>query len=246
MSPRREHRIKDAAAFPASEGSFVIRTKRDLEEAVDRYGLLPFLDNTLPGSGWSVEELCDPAKWFTDGDGPWEWKGPVIETTGAAYGKFFRSKAGFVSIEWFPDLWNTRNGGVAFDEHYEAGKASRACKVVHDLIVENGPLTTTELRKLGGFGPAKKGKRPGLETAITQLSMACYLVVDGYEYKIGRDGEPYGWPVARHALPEQHFPYDPADVIGSRTPERSRELILAHLTEVLPDVPSDSLARIIL
>ena len=79
----------------ASSFSFTIRTKRDLAEAVRRFGFLPLFRNSLPG--FSVEEHAAPETWFSDEPGVWEWKGPVIRETGCAYGKFFEHKAAFFS-----------------------------------------------------------------------------------------------------------------------------------------------------
>ncbi|MCD7829719.1 MAG: hypothetical protein LUG58_04705, partial [Clostridiales bacterium] len=70
---------------------FIIRTKGDLTEAVQRIGILPLFQNSLPG--FSAEEHAAPTAWFSDEPGVWEWKGPVIREAGCAYGKFFEKKA---------------------------------------------------------------------------------------------------------------------------------------------------------
>ncbi len=224
---------------------FAIDSEKSMEEAVERFGLLPFLESAFPGYGYSIEEMASPDVWFTGVEGPWEWKNPVIEATGAAYGKFFSGRAGFVSAEWFGDLANVRNGGRSFDERYAEGQASIACRRIFDLLREEGPLTTTEIRLRLDIGRRGRGARSGLEAALTWLSMRCYVVVCGYEYKIRRDGRPYGWPVARHALAEDHFGSDPRDVARNRSGDASRESLMAHLASVLPDVPEGKLAKAI-
>lgn len=55
---------------------------KDLAEAIEAYGFLPYFCNSLPG--FSIEEHVDPKAWFTDDAGVWKWKGPVIRETGAA------------------------------------------------------------------------------------------------------------------------------------------------------------------
>lgn len=86
----------------------MIYSRRILEETIERIGLLPFFSNNIPG--FSVEEMTEPGLLFggNDFDGAWEWKGPVIRSINAAYGKFFRRKAGFVSAEVLPDFLNYR------------------------------------------------------------------------------------------------------------------------------------------
>lgn len=64
---------------------FVIRKKENLIAAVNEFGFLPFFKNSIPG--FSIEEHIEPQIWFTDEEGPWEWKGPVIRELGCAYGK---------------------------------------------------------------------------------------------------------------------------------------------------------------
>ena len=67
-----------------------IRTIDDLENAVMELGILPFFMNSI--RGFSIDEHVDPGIWFTGNDGPWEWKGPVINDLKCAYGKFLRRR----------------------------------------------------------------------------------------------------------------------------------------------------------
>ena len=102
--------------------AFTIQTQKDLIEAVQSFGFIPLFRNSLPG--FSVEEHVLPRVWFSGESGVWEWKGPVIQKTRCAYGKFFEKKAAFVSAEWFPDLANYRRDGYDFDARYDDGLAS--------------------------------------------------------------------------------------------------------------------------
>ena len=66
---------------------FIIRSKQDLIDAVQRYGFVPLFAGAIPG--FSVEEHAVPAVWYKKGsdDWPvWEWKGPVIRGGGFAEG----------------------------------------------------------------------------------------------------------------------------------------------------------------
>lgn len=73
----------------------MIYNAEDLLKKVDEYGFLPFFKNAI--RGFSIEEMCQPELWFTDQDGPWEWKGPVAKSGQCIYGKFFKCKAMFAS-----------------------------------------------------------------------------------------------------------------------------------------------------
>ena len=81
-----------------------------LREAVLQLGFLPFFKNEIPG--FSIAEHTPPRLWFSETEaGPWEWKGPVARTGECVYGKFFRGRAGFISMEFFPIFANYRRGG---------------------------------------------------------------------------------------------------------------------------------------
>ena len=56
----------------------IIRSKDDLMDVIHEIGILPFFANSV--EGWSIEEHIDPALWFTDQEGPWEWKGHTVVT----------------------------------------------------------------------------------------------------------------------------------------------------------------------
>lgn len=111
----------------------MIYNAEDLLNKIEEYGFLPFFKNGIPG--YSVEEMCPPELWFTDKEGPWEWKGPVAKSGRCIYGKFFNGKAGFVSKEWIPDFVNYRRDGYDFDARYEDGLAFYKDKDLFDTII---------------------------------------------------------------------------------------------------------------
>ena len=92
---------------------FTIWSEADLIKAINKYGFLPFFRNSI--EGFSIEEHIAPEHWYYSDSGQWdawEWKGPVIQKTGCAYGKFFEHKAVYISKVWFPDFANYRRDGM--------------------------------------------------------------------------------------------------------------------------------------
>ena len=84
-----------------------IRNCPDLMDAIQRIGLVPLLDSGI--RGFSADELVAPECRYvmTDKgwDWPlWDWKGPIVTEGHFAYGKVFNGKAGFITMEWWPDL----------------------------------------------------------------------------------------------------------------------------------------------
>lgn len=215
---------------------FIIRTKDDLITAVQQMGILPLFQNSLPG--FSVEEHVTPAAWFSDEPGVWEWKGPVIQEAGCAYGKFFEKKAAFISAEWFPDFANYRRDGYDFDARFDDGLASYKDKQLYDLLDAHAPVLSKTLKREGNY---RKGGTTGFDTSMNRLQAQGYVVISNFVYMKDRYGKEYGWGVAEYSTPEKFFGEAFTDTVYQRQPEESFQRILEHLHTILPDVSDKSL-----
>ncbi len=218
-----------------------IRSAEELQALVQQLGFLPFFKHEIPG--FSVEECCPKELWFAeDVDGPWEWKGPVARSGQCVYGKFFRGKAGFISMEWFPDFANYRRDGYDFDARFEDELASYKDKGIYDTVEAHGRLLSKQLKELCNY---RKGGNKGFDTVITRLQMQTYITVADFVYMKDRYGQPYGWGVAEYTTPEHLFGYDAVTAAYHRDPEESRERVLAHLIRLLPEATEHQIARLI-
>lgn len=218
-----------------------LRGAEDMIRLVQEIGFLPFFANDI--NGFSIEEHCPPELWFSDGaDGPWEWKGPVARSGKCVYGKFFNGKAGFVSMEWFPDFANYRRDGYDFDARYDDGLASHKDKNVYDTIEANGALLSKELKDICNY---RKGGNKGFETVITRLQMQTYVNIADFVYMQDKYGRTYGWGVAKYSTPEEMFGYEAVTFAYKRNPQESKELLSGHLSRILPDVPERQILRLI-
>ena len=233
--------------------NFVLETRNDLIEAIDYFGFLPFFANEI--DGFSVEEMTPSRLWFTDEEGPWEWKGPVISEGNCVYGKFFRKKAGFVSDRWFPDFANVRRDGYDFDARYEDGLAGEKENYLYNLIASRHSILSRDAKILGGYvkpgkvgntGETEKWKpRTGFDATVTKLQMLCYIITSDFEYERSKSGEPYGWGISRYALPEYYLGEPFIAQVYAGRPEQSAERILSHLSAVLPQADSAALNRLL-
>lgn len=230
----------------------IISTIQDLEKTARYYGLLPFFSNNIPG--FSIEEMAAPGKLFGgfdgNGDGCWEWKGPVIQEQTTAYGKFFRRKAGFVSLELFPDFINYRRNAYPISQ--DSIEAS-----LLNLITTNESATSAELRSMV-FGKPNSNrkandlvdtakyvqpKRQALEAPLQKLQMSGRLLIADFEYKHTRQGERYGWGVALYTTPELWFGKGIAKV--ERTPEESFNRLVDYLSGRLPEVDKSQIVKLL-
>ncbi len=191
----------------------LIRRPEDIIRLTQKWGFLPFFKNEIPG--FSIEEHTPEDLWFSrEQDGPWEWKGPVIESLSVAYGKFFRRKAGFVSLDLLGDFLRLRR------RLYPVKEGSREAHLL-EVLSAHESLLSREWKSLSGFSfsadrhfasPLERMAAPSVnqssrlkaafEQAVAGLEMGVHVVTATFEYKMDGKGQPYGWGVARYCKPE--------------------------------------------
>lgn len=237
--------------------SIIIEKQSQLESIIKQLGFMPFFKNTI--EGFSIEEMTPPELLFGDDmeNGPWQWKGPIISNWQSAYGKFFRGKAGYVSLEWLPDFMNWRRMVYPID------KESEDSRRILDVLVENESMLSKQLKIASGFSLSRKktkfnpedptepivNKNNGMafDSLIGQLQMGTHVCIADFEYLISKKGEPYGWGVARYCTPEAMYPelFPINNQVDGRTPEESRIRIIEHLCELFPDVEKKKIEKLI-
>ena len=121
-----------------------IYSAAQLIELIHDIGFLPLLYSGI--RGFSAEDVVsDDCRYVILPDGGWDWplwkwKGPVVSEGQCVYGKFFAAKAGFISLDWWPDFCNYRR----------ASRPAPAEGSIEEAIVqtlqEHGSLITRELR----------------------------------------------------------------------------------------------------
>ena len=210
-----------------------------LMEYIQEIGFLPLLDSGI--YGYSAEEVVDDEcryVVFSDGgwDWPlWKWKGPIVQEGSCVYGKFFASKAGFISLEWWPDFCNYRRSKHPVPEE---GSIEEAILLT---LQEHGSLITRELRAACGFNGPKMRSR--FDSYITRLQMACRIITEDFVYPQDRHGKEYGWGWSLLTTPEQLLGRDVCHC--ERSPEESYERLLAHFQQILPRASHKQIERLI-
>lgn len=218
-----------------------ISTSNELLTLIEEIGFLPFFQNDI--SGFSIEECVKPELWFADdADGPWEWKGPIAQSKKCVYGKLFRGKAGFVSLEHFPDFANYRRDGYDFEGFYEDGLANYKDKDMYEKISESGTILSKELKRVLNY---RKGGNKGFDTVITRLQMQTFVCISDFEYMRDKYGRPYGWGVARYSTPEAMFGENFFDDVYEKKPTDSKKKIYDYLTELLPGASETQILKLI-
>ncbi len=215
-----------------------IHNANELMNLIQEIGFLPLLYSGI--SSFSAEEMVDAdCRYVVYDDGwdwpLWKWKGPIVTEGSCVYGKFFDKKAGFVSREWWPDLYNWRRHA------YPAPAPGSVEEAVLMTLREQGSLITRELRAACGFnGPKMRSRFDGY---VTRLQMACRIVTQDFVYPRDKHNREYGWGWALLTTPEQLLGKEAC--LCDRTPEESLERILTHLQGILPYTPEKEIMKLI-
>lgn len=208
-------------------------------ECIAQMGFLPLFD--IGVNGFSADALVDDdCRYVVLPDGGWEWplwkwKGPVVTDGNCVYGKFFASKAGFISRDWWPDFYNYRR---STHPKPEEGSVEEAILLT---LEENGSMITRELRAACGFDGPKMRSR--FDAYVTRLQMGCYIVTEDFVYPHDKHGREYGWGWSLLTTPEQLLGREACRC--RRTPEESLQRMVAHLQRLLPDASEKQIRKML-
>lgn len=211
----------------------------EMMDLIQRMGFLPLLYSGIPG--FSADEMVDPScRYRLLPDGGWEWplwkwKGNIVTEGRCVYGKFFAGKAGFITLDLWPDFCNYRRS-----RHPQPEEGS-----VEDTILlilrTNRSMITRELRAACGFTGPKMRSR--FDAYVTRLQSACRVVTEDFVYPHDKHGRPYGWGWSLLTTPEQLYGREAC--LCQRSPDESYRRILDHLARLLPQATPKQLAKII-
>ena len=217
----------------------MVHNATELMDYIQQIGFLPLLYSGI--RGFSADEAVDlDCRYVLLDDGGWDWplwkwKGPIVTEGGCVYGKFFNKKAGFVSRDWWPDLYNWRHHA------HPAPSAGSIEETILMTLREHGSLITRELRSACGFtGPKMRSRFDGY---VTRLQMACRIVTEDFIYPRDKHNHEYGWGWALLNTPEQLLGKEACHC--DRTPEESLERMLNHLSHILPRATEKQLENLI-
>ncbi len=222
-----------------------IQNKQDMIDAVNELGILPLFSNSIPG--FSIEERCAPNVYFSDEEGVWEWKGPVIQQTKSAYGKFFENKAAFISPKFYCDFANYRRDGYDYDARCDEGMASYNERFLYELIDSHYSILSKQAKIEGGYIKPRKNEliqwepRKGFDTQIAKLQRLGYITITNFEYEMDKKGNFYGWGIARYATFEKALGKKFTNHVYDRKPEESYQRLLKHLKKIIPYVEENEI-----
>jgi hypothetical protein len=203
----------------------------DFLSRLDKLGFMP-LSNLLPGLP-SLSDETEQSDWHTGNreTDPWQWKDRVTEEKRAAYGTILGGNKGFVAPRLYAQFYVACRPAASLEERWEAGELNQLTWEAWQLFEQRSLLNTSDVRQ--ALGVSAKGAAGGrklsagqVDKAISQLQKEFYITIAGVRQKVGKDGQPYGWPASVYDRVENWAPADWLQPAAGLKPDDAWEQIL--------------------
>ncbi len=220
-------------------GDGMLHSCSELMECVQHVGFLPLLESGI--QGYAAESMmAEECRFLQFDDGTWEWplwqwKGEVLREGNCVYGRFFAGKAGFISLNWWPDFYNWRRS-----EHPHPDEDSIEGMILSTLR-EQDSMINRELRAACGF--TGKNMRSRFDGYVGRLQMGCYIVTKDFVYPVDKHGNEYGFGWSLLTTPEHLLGTEACHC--TRTPEASYQRMFEHLTRLLPKATEKQIQKLL-
>ena len=164
----------------------------------------------------------------------WDWKDSLPIAGQILYGKFLRRKPVFISLELAPYFYAlSPNYGEPDEDYlqdYREGRLSVEAKQVYEVLLEQGALPTSRLRREAGLGGKANASR--FDSALAELQM---------DFRITKvaisDANRWGYCYVYDLFP-RHFP-QVVETARAITGRQAREtILLRYIQTVIAATPS--------
>ncbi|MCH8946147.1 MAG: hypothetical protein IH789_00775 [Acidobacteria bacterium] len=224
----------------------MIRTIAQAARYIDRVGFcLLFPSKKLPlpslieaSKGRALRNYKPCADWSDDFVRLWRWKDELPRKRLAYYGKYFRGRGVFLSLEFLAYFYCLEGNHGTRDEYerlYREGKITADAHVVCTALVERGPQATLELRYGLGW-ESKRGNRR-FKRALLELQQRLLIV------HWGTKAETRAWESAVYQLTARAFP-KAMRAAAKLSPDVARQRIAAQYRKHRAHAKPQEVARL--
>ncbi len=215
----------------------LIQTYEEFAGYVDQTGFLTLSENPfgLP----ALSSLTKESAWHTGLEtDPWQWKSRIASEGRAAYGHILLGKNSFVSLSMYPYLYAAVRRDKGFWELYGAGVLSAGCKRLYGAFVEHPFIAAHDVAFLAGYAGKERAKA---ERDLISLQGGLFITTCGTARKVGKTGQPYGWPSSAYTLTEQWAPAGLMEAAALISPRDGEDAVTDRLLALNPDFNIDRL-----
>ncbi len=217
----RVHTEAQALDFLNDVGLCLLFSSREIE-LPSLWGALCGQDRPLPDS--HDDEAVGLA---------WAWKDSLPIAGKVLYGKFLRRKPVFISLDLAPFFYalspNYGNPAEEYLQDYLDGRLSVEAKQVYEVLLEEGALPTSRLRREAGLGG--QANAPRFDRALAELQM---------DFRITKvaisDANRWGYCYV-YDLFHRHFPGIVAAAQGITGRQARETILLRYLRTVVAATP---------
>ena len=165
----------------------------------------------------------------------WNWKDSLPVAGKVLYGKFLCKKPVFVSLDLAPFLYALSPNYGEPAEDYLDGRLSVEAKQVYGVLLDQGALPTSRLRREAGLGGKRNASR--FERALTELQMDMRITKVAIS-----DANRWGYCYVYDLLP-RHF-QSVVEAAREITGRQAREAILLRYLQTVVAATSHQVARL--
>jgi hypothetical protein len=191
----------------------------------------------LPSLYYAVAKRTD-ARWDKHAQLIWKWKDELPKKRRAFYGKYFKGRGTFLSLEFLPHFLATHGTAIEPSEaerFYNAGRISRDALELWQALAKHGPLPTLELRHACKMETQPGNKR--FKKAMLELQGLLIVTHSGAEQ------ETESWASNRFNLVSRAFPKQLA-AAQEISPEAARKALAAKYCALYPAAGTVQIARL--
>jgi hypothetical protein len=180
-----------------------LKTPSDATAFINHVGfcvLFPVKNVALPSLYYAVSKRHD-ARWDKHAQLIWQWKDELPKKRRAFYGKYFKGRGTFLSLECLSLLLAAHDTPVDSDDaedFYSAGRVSRDALELWQALAKHGAMPTLELRHLCKMETQPGNKR--FKKAMLELQGLLIVTHSGAEQ------ETESWASNRFDLVSRAFP----------------------------------------
>ncbi|HKS83022.1 MAG TPA: hypothetical protein VJR23_16075 [Candidatus Acidoferrales bacterium] len=168
----------------------------------------------------------------------WRWKDDLPRRSLAFYGKYFRGRGTFISLEQLPNFLALENAVIGpgdRDRFYAEGRIREDARTIWEALEKFGALATLELRNACKMDTKAGNVR--FKRAIVELQQSLVAMHSGTEQETG------AWASGRYDLICRAFP-KAISAARQITPEEARAKLASKFFEVQRDAAPSDLMRL--